>query len=49
MITIVGSGRVGTAAAAFMGMLKIDTKIMLIDIVKGLPQGEAIDLNHMSS
>ncbi|MFN7105276.1 MAG: NAD-dependent malate dehydrogenase [Pyrobaculum sp.] len=49
MITIIGSGRVGTAAAAIMGMLKIDRKILLIDIVKGLPQGEALDMNHMSS
>lgn len=49
MITIIGSGRVGTAAAAIMGVMKVDTKILLIDIVKGLPQGEALDLNHMSS
>ncbi|MFN3804713.1 MAG: NAD-dependent malate dehydrogenase [Pyrobaculum sp.] len=49
MITVIGSGRVGTAAAAIMGILKIDRKILLIDIVKGLPQGEALDMNHMSS
>ena len=49
MITIIGSGRVGTAAAVIMGLMKVDTKIMLIDIVKGLPQGEALDMNHMSS
>jgi len=49
MITIVGSGRVGTAAAAIMGIMRIDKKILLIDIVKGLPQGEALDLNHMSA
>lgn len=49
MITIIGSGRVGTAAAVIMGLLKIDTKILLIDIIKGLPQGEALDMNHMSS
>jgi len=49
MITIIGSGRVGAAAAVIMGLMKIDTKILLIDIVKGLPQGEALDMNHMSS
>lgn len=49
MITVIGSGRVGTAAAAIMGILKIDAKILLIDVVKGLPQGEALDMNHMSS
>jgi malate dehydrogenase (NAD) (EC 1.1.1.37) len=49
MITIIGSGRVGTAAAAIMGLMKVDSKITLIDIVKGLPQGEALDMNHMSS
>ncbi|MCX8137046.1 NAD-dependent malate dehydrogenase [Pyrobaculum aerophilum] len=49
MITIIGSGRVGTAAAVIMGLMKLDNKILLIDIVKGLPQGEALDMNHMSS
>ncbi|AFA38670.1 MAG: NAD-dependent malate dehydrogenase [Pyrobaculum sp.] len=49
MITVIGSGRVGTAAAVIMGILKVDTKILLIDVVKGLPQGEALDMNHMSS
>ncbi len=49
MITIIGSGRVGAAAAVIMGLMKIDTKILLVDIVKGLPQGEALDMNHMSS
>lgn len=49
MITIIGSGRVGSSAAAIIGIMKLDNKILLIDIVKGLPQGEALDLNHMSS
>jgi len=49
MITIIGSGRVGVATAVFLGVRRTDTKILLIDIVKGLPQGEALDLNHMSS
>ncbi|MEL9991168.1 MAG: malate dehydrogenase [Thermoproteus sp.] len=49
MITVVGSGRVGATTAAMLGVLGVDNKIVLIDIVKGLPQGEALDLNHMSS
>ncbi|MBP1448585.1 MAG: malate dehydrogenase [Thermoproteus sp.] len=49
MITVVGSGRVGTATAAMLGVMGLDNKIVLIDIMKGLPQGEALDLNHMAS
>lgn len=49
MITVVGSGRVGATTAAMLGIMGLDKKIVLIDIVKGLPQGEALDLNHMSS
>jgi malate dehydrogenase len=49
MITIVGSGKVGAAAALFTALKKLDDQILLLDIVKGLPQGEAMDLNHMLS
>ncbi|KUO86816.1 MAG: malate dehydrogenase [Thermoproteus sp.] len=49
MITVIGSGRVGATTAAMLGLMGLDNKIVLIDIVKGLPQGEALDLNHMSS
>ena len=49
MITIVGSGKVGAAAALFSALKKLDDQILLLDIVKGLPQGEAMDLNHMLS
>lgn len=49
MITVVGSGRVGATTAAMLGVLGVDNRIVLIDVVKGLPQGEALDLNHMSS
>jgi malate dehydrogenase len=47
MITIVGAGKVGGAAALFTALKKLDTQILLLDVVKGLPQGEAMDLNHM--
>lgn len=49
MITVIGSGKVGAAAALFTALKKLDEKILLLDIVKGLPQGEAMDLNHMLS
>ncbi len=49
MITIIGSGKVGGAAALFSALKKLDDQILLLDVVKGLPQGEAMDLNHMLS
>jgi len=49
MITIIGSGKVGGAAALFTALKRLDREILLLDVVKGLPQGEAMDLNHMLS
>ncbi len=49
MITIIGSGKVGGDAALFSALKKIDNEILLLDVVKGLPQGEAMDINHMLS
>jgi malate dehydrogenase len=45
LITVVGSGRVGTSAALQVAMRELGD-IVLLDIVPGLPQGEALDLNH---
>ncbi len=47
-VSIVGSGRVGTACAIFLMMRGI-CDIQLIDIVQGLPQGEALDIAHAAS
>ncbi len=47
MITIVGSGKVGGAAALFTALRKVTDEILLLDVVQGLPQGEAMDINHM--
>ena len=47
MITIIGSGKVGGAAALFTALRKVTKEILLLDVVQGLPQGEAMDLNHM--
>jgi len=49
MITIVGAGRVGATTAAFLMMNEVDREILLIDIIEGLPQGEALDLNHAAA
>ena len=49
MITIIGSGKVGGAAALFTALRKLSDEILLLDVVQGLPQGEAMDLNHMLS
>ena len=49
MITIIGAGKVGGDAALFSALRRLDEEILLIDIAEGLPQGEAMDLNHMLS
>lgn len=49
MLTIVGSGKVGGSAALFSALKRADREILLLDVVEGLPQGEAMDLNHMLS
>ncbi len=48
MITIVGSGKVGVSVAIQVVSREIDD-LTLIDVIKGLPQGEAADLRHMAS
>jgi malate dehydrogenase len=47
VITIIGSGKVGGAAALFTAIRKVTDEILLLDVVQGLPQGEAMDINHM--
>ena len=48
-ITIIGSGKVGASAALNCGLRELDSDILLLDIVQGLPQGEAMDINHQLS
>ena len=44
-ITVVGAGRVGSSVALNCSLRELgDT--LLLDIVEGLPQGEAMDINH---
>ena len=47
-ITIIGSGKVGASAALHCGLRELDD-VLLLDIVQGLPQGEAMDINHQLS
>lgn len=47
-ITVIGSGKVG-ASAALNACLRKSGDVLLLDIVKGLPQGEALDINHQLS
>ncbi|MGC8562328.1 MAG: malate dehydrogenase [Thermoplasmata archaeon] len=49
MISIIGSGRVGATTAALFMVNELDNNINLVDIVEGLPQGEALDLNHTAA
>ncbi|MEM0140953.1 MAG: malate dehydrogenase [Thermoplasmatales archaeon] len=49
MISIIGSGRVGATTAAMFMLRELDNRINLVDIVEGLPQGEALDLNHTAA
>jgi len=49
VITIIGAGKVGGDAALFSALKRLDDQILLLDIAEGLPQGEAMDLNHMLS
>ena len=49
MITIIGSGKVGGDAALFSALKRLDDQILLLDVAEGLPQGEAMDINHTLS
>src|SRR6188472_794709 len=44
-ITIIGAGKVGAYAALSCGLRELGN-VLLLDIVQGLPQGEAMDINH---
>lgn len=49
MISVIGSGRVGATAAALLMLGEVDNEITIVDIIEGLPQGEALDMNHAAS
>ncbi|MEE8387255.1 MAG: malate dehydrogenase [Acidiferrobacterales bacterium] len=45
-ITIVGAGRVGESTAYNLAKSELCSEIMLIDIVEGMPQGTALDIQE---
>lgn len=48
MITVIGTGMVGSSTALFLALKNLDD-LMLIDIIENLPQGHALDLGHAMS
>src|SRR5579875_912619 len=46
MISIIGSGKIGANVAVHLALKGFDD-LTLVDIVKGLPEGEAMDIQHM--
>ena len=44
-ITVIGAGKVGSSVALNCSMRELGD-ILLLDIIEGLPQGEAMDINH---
>ena len=44
-ITVIGSGKVGSSVALNCAIRELGN-ILLLDIIEGLPQGEAMDINH---
>ena len=48
MISIIGSGRVGSTLAMILVQRNVDD-VTLVDIIPGLPEGEALELSHMAA
>ncbi|MEW6087856.1 MAG: malate dehydrogenase [bacterium] len=48
-ISIIGAGNVGASAALMCLMKNLGDEIVLLDIVPGVPQGKAMDLNQSAS
>jgi len=48
LITIIGSGRIGSSVASNIITRNIGD-ILLLDIIENLPRGEALDLGHMAA
>ncbi|MEK7796587.1 MAG: malate dehydrogenase, partial [Pseudomonadota bacterium] len=45
-ITIVGAGRVGESAAHNLAKAELARELVLVDIVEGMPQGTALDIQE---
>jgi malate dehydrogenase len=47
-ISVIGSGKVGASIALNCALHDLED-VLLIDVIQGLPQGEAMDINHQLS
>ncbi|PIZ50803.1 malate dehydrogenase [Candidatus Woesearchaeota archaeon CG_4_10_14_0_2_um_filter_33_13] len=45
-VTIVGAGNVGSQAAFYLALKSIVKEIVILDIIEGVPQGKALDLQE---
>ena len=45
-VTVIGAGNVGSNAARRIAESNLADEVVMIDIVEGLPQGLALDINH---
>lgn len=45
-VTVVGAGNVGSNAARRVAEQNVADEVVMVDIVEGLPQGLALDINH---
>jgi malate dehydrogenase len=48
-VTVVGSGFVGSTTAFRVAQRELADEVWMIDIVEGLPQGLALDMNHAAA
>jgi len=48
-VTVVGAGNVGSNAARRVAESNLADTVVMIDIVEGLPQGLALDINHSAA
>ena len=48
-VTVVGAGNVGSNAARRIAESNLADEVVMIDIVEGLPQGLALDINHSAA
>lgn len=48
-VSIIGAGRLGSTTAFELINRDLVEELVLVDIIKGLPQGEALDLSQMAS
>ncbi|MGH2693722.1 MAG: malate dehydrogenase [Actinomycetota bacterium] len=48
-VTVVGAGNVGSNTARRIAERRLADEVVMIDIVDGLPQGLALDINHSAS